>query len=132
MPARWLGFARHRHPPGVARIACGHGCKAEAQITDRARQHTLDMCELSCQQYLIRGARLECRYAAERGPQARDAARISAVADGAGAVVAVGQWTDSASAAAAPPLEPPGVRLGSQGLSVRPCRALSVKKRALN
>src|SRR3954447_16538258 len=37
-----------------------------------------------------------------------------------------------ATAAAAPPLEPPGVRFGSQGLSVRPCSALSVKYRVLN
>ena len=34
-----------------------------------------------------------------------------------------------AMAAPAPPLEPPGVTEGSRGLSVRPCRALSVKMR---
>src|SRR5690606_30064750 len=34
-----------------------------------------------------------------------------------------------ATATAAPPLEPPGVRRASQGFSVRPCRSLSVYQR---
>ena len=34
-----------------------------------------------------------------------------------------------ATAAAAPPLDPPGVRPASHGLRVRPCRSLSVKYR---
>ena len=38
----------------------------------------------------------------------------------------------SATAAAAPPLDPPGVTPASQGLSVRPCRSLSVNQRTEN
>ncbi len=37
-----------------------------------------------------------------------------------------------ATEAPAPPLEPPGVTVGSRGLSVRPCRALSLKMRIEN
>src|SRR5438093_12355800 len=37
-----------------------------------------------------------------------------------------------ATAAAAPPDEPPGVRFGFQGLSVRPCNALLVNQRNEN
>ena len=37
-----------------------------------------------------------------------------------------------ATAAAAPPLEPPAVRSGAQGFSVRPCRSFSVNQRNEN
>ncbi|MNS95586.1 hypothetical protein D3C72_1298530 [compost metagenome] len=38
----------------------------------------------------------------------------------------------TATAAAAPPLEPPGVTSASYGFSVRPCAALSVNQRIEN
>lgn len=38
----------------------------------------------------------------------------------------------AATAAAPPPVEPPGVMRGFHGLRVRPCSAFAVKKRALN
>ena len=148
--AEVLGLGDNRHPqrPRAAarpRVGAGthQGSRASraamtcsAETADRGRSRAIGpWTESSCDE----GERsavalgLNAGHPAEGRPQPRHAARVGREADRAGDVVAMGQRHDAAATAAdAPPLEPPGVCARDHGLNVRPRRSLSVSRRKLN